>query len=30
MFDPVSRWLPQDQPVVLLADRFYGTPDMIA
>jgi hypothetical protein len=30
LLDTVAGWLPQDQPVVLLADRFYGTPDMIA
>jgi transposase len=27
--DTVSRWLPEGQAVVLLADRFYGTPDMV-
>jgi transposase len=27
--DTVSRWLPEGQAVDLLADRFYGTPDMI-
>ena len=25
----VADWLPADQAVVLLADRFYGTPEMI-
>jgi hypothetical protein len=30
LLDTVCGWLPEDQDVVLLADRFYGTPDMIA
>jgi hypothetical protein len=29
LLDAVSGWLPADQPVILLADRFYGTPEMI-
>ncbi len=30
LLDTVRGWLPEGQAVVLLADRFYGTPDMIA
>jgi len=29
LLDAVSGWLPDDQAVILLADRFYGTPEMI-
>jgi hypothetical protein len=29
LLDAVREWLPAGQSVVLLADRFYGTPDMI-
>jgi len=30
LLDAVSGWLPAEKPVLLLADRFYGTPDMIS
>jgi hypothetical protein len=29
LLDVVAGWLPADQAVILLADRFYGTPEMI-
>lgn len=29
LLDGVARWVPAGQAVVLLADRFYGTPEMI-
>ena len=29
LLDGVAGWLPADQAVILLADRFYGTPAMI-
>ena len=29
LLDAVSSWVPADQAVILLADRFYGTPEMI-
>jgi hypothetical protein len=29
LLEGVAGWLPADQPVILLADRFYGTPEMI-
>jgi DDE family transposase len=30
LLDAVCGWLPESAKAVLLADRFYGTPDMIA
>lgn len=29
LLDVLAGWLPADQAVILLADRFYGTPEMI-
>jgi hypothetical protein len=29
LLEVVARWLPAGQAVILLADRFYGTPEMI-
>jgi hypothetical protein len=29
LLDVVAGWLPAGQAVLLLADRFYGTPEMI-
>jgi hypothetical protein len=29
LLDVVARWLPAELAVILLADRFYGTPEMI-
>lgn len=30
LLDAVTGWLPSDAKVCLMADRFYGTPDLIA
>ncbi|WP_173982341.1 transposase, partial [Magnetospirillum sp. SS-4] len=29
LLDAAAPWLPPDAKVILMADRFYGTPDLI-